>query len=246
MTSIYTHIHVNVAVLIIADCLLSWLKTKYHHNIIIILYSIVCATLKKFNVFSLSLSFCLIYNTVPSAPLNVTVSAINSTSLRVAWQPPATPNGQPTYVVYYKRTEGFAPTNYRTQTLPNSENKTIIPNLAVYTNYSVMVSANTSCDETHSEAMIGRTAEAEPGPPTNLSDVVLPTSVTVRWAEPTDPRGNITHYNVSQKDGVERHSPPCMDRDCIWWWKGCVLVYERSCMWNIHVHSNIASYTGVY
>ena len=78
-----------------------------------------------------------------------------------------------------------------------------------------MVSANTSCKGNFSEAVIGRTAEAEPGPPSDLSDVVLPTSVTVRWAEPTDPRGNITHYNVSQKDGVERDCPSCMDRDCI-------------------------------
>ena len=80
--------------------------------------------------------------------------------------------------------------------------------MAVYTDYTVMVSANTTCSETRSEAVIGRTAEDEPGPPTDLSEVVLPSSVTVRWAEPTDPRGFIRHYNVSPRDGDERDSPP--------------------------------------
>ena len=132
---------------------------------------------------------------VPSPPLNVSVSPINSTSLRVAWQPPTTPNGQPTYNVYYKPTEGSAPSIL---TLPNDANETIISNLIAYTTYTVAVSANTSCSENRSESVIGRTDEAIPDPPTSVTGVALPTTITVKWEEPAEPRGIVTHYNVSR------------------------------------------------
>ena len=148
----------------------------------------------------LSLSLSLTHthtHTVPSAPLNVNVSAVNSTSLRVTWQPPATPKGQPTYIVYYKEpTEGSA--DYSTLTLPNDENEAIISSLKAYTNYTVMVGANTSCSETLSESLVGRTAEGIPEPPANVIGVALPNAITVKWEPPSEPRGRIRHYNVSQ------------------------------------------------
>ena len=135
--------------------------------------------------------------TVPSAPLNVTVSTINATSLRVAWQPPTTPNGRPTYVVYYTPIGGFDPSLTRTPLLLTDVREASIPNLYPYNNYSIEVAAQTSCNKTRSEAVIGLTAESRPGPPADVVTVPLPRAVTVKWEMPDEPNGTILYYNVS-------------------------------------------------
>ena len=82
---------------------------------------------------------------VPTAPQNVTVTPINSTSLRVTWQPPATPNGQPIYIIYYTH----VPTNMNMSVeLPFETRSADIVNLAPYTDYSITVAAKTSCAKT--------------------------------------------------------------------------------------------------
>ena len=73
----------------------------------------------------------------------------------------------------------------------------VLVNLSVYTNYSIVVSAVTSCVETPSEIVEGRTNEDFPEAPRVNVSAELPKSVTIRWDPPAPPNGLITHYNVS-------------------------------------------------
>ena len=136
--------------------------------------------------------------TVPSAPQVVTVTPINSTSLHVTWRPPATPNGQPRYVVYYS--PSLQSNMDMSLERPFDARSADIVNLAPYTNYSIEVAAKTSCAETRSMATINRTSESIPTPVRDLTvSASLPTSVTVHWEPPMPPNGRILHYVVSSR-----------------------------------------------
>ena len=74
----------------------------------------------------------------------------------------------------------------------------IILGLKPFTEYSVRVAAETTCGRGNfSEPLVERTGEARSGPPTDVTVVAsLPTSIVISWEAPTEPRGNITSYNV--------------------------------------------------
>ena len=128
--------------------------------------------------------------------MSVRVSPFNSTALNISWQPLATPNGSPTYIIYYN---GSDPSRNYSLQLPFNTTEGVITNLSPYTNYSVVVSAKTSCSETRSRTAFGQTDEGVPGAPENLGGVALPRTVTVKWQPPSQPRGVVTHYYVSWK-----------------------------------------------
>ena len=131
---------------------------------------------------------------VPSVPQNVRVTSNNSTSLHVTWQPPATPNGQPSYVIYY----GPSPSANMSLEQPFEARSADIINLAPYTYYSIVVSAKTTCGENRSQAKPGRTDESISSPVRDLTVTAsLPTSVTVQWRPPVTPNGLIQNYTVS-------------------------------------------------
>ena len=131
-------------------------------------------------------------------PENISVEPIDATTLNVSWGEPATLNGRPTYIVYYiNQSMDTLPTDMW-QTLTSDATTVNIAHLDPYTAYSVRVSAVTSCTETLSnESTVARTNEAPPSPPRQVRvSAVLPRAVTLRWAVPESPNGNVS-YNVS-------------------------------------------------
>ena len=99
-------------------------------------------------------------------------------------------------MVYYTPIVGFDPSTC-TPLLSTDAREAIIWNLCPYSNYSIEVAAQTICNETRSEAVIGLTAESQPGPPVDVVTVPLPIAVTVKWDMPVEPNGRILYYNVS-------------------------------------------------
>ena len=95
----------------------------------------------------------------PTRPQHVNVSAINSTSLYVTWQPPQEKNGKILrYVIYYRGAKSDIEFLIITTA---SEQQKVITNLKPYTNYSVQVVANTSFGYgNRSEEQVVSTSEA--------------------------------------------------------------------------------------
>ena len=79
----------------------------------------------------------------PSAPLNVTAFNTSSSSVRVTWERPETPNGIITnYVISYYPTDVGANSSMSTSTGNNSE-VTDLTELDIYTSYTITVAAVT-------------------------------------------------------------------------------------------------------
>ena len=79
----------------------------------------------------------------PSAPLNVTAFNTSTTSVRVTWERPETPNGIITnYEISYYPTDVGAGSSMSTSTGNNSE-VTDLTELDIYTSYTITVTAVT-------------------------------------------------------------------------------------------------------
>lgn len=133
------------------------------------------------------------------ATLPQTLTALSSslTSLLVSWQPPRFPNGDPNYIVTYRRAN--SDDNYTS--ISTRALSTNISDLMLFTRYHIEVSANTSCGVSNSTQVIGQT------PPTVPNDlrvvVTLPSAIVVEWSAPTSPNphpddGDSLVYMVSQ------------------------------------------------
>ena len=138
---------------------------------------------------------------VPSRPEIVTITPTTPTSLNVMWAPSANRQGTPQFFLYYTSLPQSPPNFWAWSMMPlTSESRTaVIDNLSPFTNYYVIVSANTSCGTNQSFVQTQRTLQDFPSAPRSLRvTAALPTSVTIRWEPPTSPNGVITMYKVSQ------------------------------------------------
>ncbi|XP_063687946.1 receptor-type tyrosine-protein phosphatase F-like isoform X2 [Bolinopsis microptera] len=132
----------------------------------------------------------------PSAPLNLQVRALSSTSAEVSWEQPLDTQGS--LFGYYL--------DYQIRNSPSSEWEKVstasrtytLSGLAKYTEYTVRVQArNTQGAGDSSQMVFFKTLEDSPGPPLSLSvGAVSSSSLRVNWVQPTFPNGIIQRYKV--------------------------------------------------
>ncbi|KAL5250784.1 hypothetical protein ACHWQZ_G016502 [Mnemiopsis leidyi] len=132
----------------------------------------------------------------PSAPLNLEVEALSSTSAEVSWDQPLDTQGS--LFGYYL--------DYQIRNSPSSEWEKVstaarqyrLTGLAKYTEYTVRVQArNTQGPGDSSQMVFFRTLEDTPGPPLSLTvGAVSSSSLRVNWVQPTFPNGIIQRYKV--------------------------------------------------
>ena len=130
----------------------------------------------------------------------MTVTSLNSSSLKVAWSSDSTPH--PLYTVRYHPTPTADPTQLEAwpeATHPRlSPLVVILEGLLPFTSYSVIVVASGLCGSVSSAVVIGLTLQSISLPPLDFTiAAVLPTRVKVQWDSPDSPNGIITEYNVS-------------------------------------------------
>ncbi|XP_033110841.1 usherin-like [Anneissia japonica] len=122
-----------------------------------------------------------------------TIHVISSTSLRVIWIEPTTPNGDiQSYNVYLD--------NQNVATLPSTTMSHVLFDLEPYTVYSIQVEVCTVYDCLLSPAAQTTTTEALPmglAPP-NLR-VLGDETIDINWAAPSQPNGIITKYALFRR-----------------------------------------------
>lgn len=144
-----------------------------------------------------------LYNTTfegapDTPPLNVTVSAVTNTSMKVSWLAPESMNG---VLRYY---EVFYNEHYE-----RVENKlyVVLENLKSYTNYSVSVAACTVSCSMKSEPVVVRTEVGIPGtlvrPTVNFFNSSY---VQVTWDTPEEPAGITSYYELRVGQSDEQSS----------------------------------------
>ncbi|OCT87568.1 hypothetical protein XELAEV_18021265mg [Xenopus laevis] len=134
---------------------------------------------------------------VPSSVENIMYENINSTTVKLSWDPPLKPNGMITnytvYVMEVNSTKALAKTT--------TDKEILITDLKIFTEYKMRITASTSAGESISSEQMDifiKTLEDVPGsPPQNLRLLgVNSTAITLAWSPPLEPNGIITHYEV--------------------------------------------------
>ncbi len=132
---------------------------------------------------------------VSTPPRQLTATSSSSTSLLVSWELPASPNGNPSYIVTYRR----ANSDEEYEMISVEDQSTTITDLEVFTMYDIAVSANTSCGESEPVNATAVTGQAPPSAPLNLRVVIaLPTALVLVWSPPDQPNGAPLDYTVGQ------------------------------------------------
>ncbi|XP_047501923.1 receptor-type tyrosine-protein phosphatase H-like [Penaeus chinensis] len=133
---------------------------------------------------------------IPGPPVSVSVDLVNdvSDSLNVTWKEP---DPMECDVIVY--TVSWLPVSGQDSLLQNTSlTEFTITGLDPFRSYNVCVAALTEAGAGNFMCDVGRTDEAVPGAPTNLSaDATTPESILVSWAPPELPNGVITGYNIS-------------------------------------------------
>ena len=124
---------------------------------------------------------------VSTPPYNLSATTISNTAIKVSWQRPLNPSGDPHYLVSYRHSN----TDKVIIAMDETANLT---GLDVFTDYEIAVSANTSCGPSNKSKVFGQTP---PTKPVNLRvTAALPTALVVEWAEPVG-NGTVSSYQVS-------------------------------------------------
>ncbi|XP_069681625.1 cell adhesion molecule Dscam1 isoform X3 [Periplaneta americana] len=148
---------------------------------------------------------------VPSLPPeNVQCSALTSQSLQVSWDPPPL-EGRNGLVVGYKVSHQPAEEWYEKdeqETKVTTSQKTTIPSLRKYTNYSISVLAFTSVgDGVRSPPIFCCTEEDVPSAPADIKAVISSSNkILVSWLPPLHPNGQLTAHTFYMgiiEDGKE-------------------------------------------
>ncbi|XP_043940907.1 integrin beta-4 isoform X2 [Protopterus annectens] len=130
----------------------------------------------------------------PSVPTNVTAQSVDPRKIRMLWAPPA---GKPTgYKVKYW-IEGDPEANAH---IIDTKNPPVeLTDLYPYCDYEMRVCGYNSLGEgPYSNIVRCRTLEDVPSEPGRLAFNVISSTVTqLSWAEPAEPNGEITAYEVS-------------------------------------------------
>ncbi|XP_044016557.1 tyrosine-protein phosphatase Lar isoform X5 [Aphidius gifuensis] len=144
-----------------------------------------------------------------SAPRNLQVRPLSSSTMIIQWEEPETPNGQVTgYKVYYT-TDLNQPMALWQHQVVNNNQLTTISDLIPHTMYTIRVQALTSVGPGPlSQAKQIKTQQGVPSQPENLSVVETgESSVTLQWSKPAHSAENILSYELYWNDtyAKEKH-----------------------------------------
>ncbi|XP_055908700.1 tyrosine-protein phosphatase Lar isoform X6 [Eupeodes corollae] len=137
-----------------------------------------------------------------SAPRNVQVRPLSSSTMVITWEPPETPNGQVTgYKVYYTTNSNQPEASWDSQMVDNSE-LTTISELTPHAIYTVRVQAYTSMGAGPMSTPVQvKTQQGVPSQPSNFRATDIgETAVTLQWSKPTHSSENIVHYELYWND----------------------------------------------
>ena len=128
---------------------------------------------------------------------------INSTAVRGEWNTPTSPNGIIlSYRLYYSGPVGSSeePERYITEPAGDTDvYQVTVPGLEEFVTYNLRVSAFTRIGEGNSTGTMSVVTDPDrASPPTPVSATVInSTAIRVSWGYPTDPRGSIFGYLIS-------------------------------------------------
>ncbi|XP_046968900.1 tyrosine-protein phosphatase Lar isoform X6 [Vanessa cardui] len=137
-----------------------------------------------------------------SAPKNVQVRPLSSSTMVIQWDEPETPNGQVTgYKIYYTSDPSQLLQSWHSQMMDNNH-LTTISELTPHTVYTIRVQAFTSVGPGPISAPVQvKTQQGVPSQPSNLVAVEAgETSVTLSWKRPAHAGDNIVSYELYWND----------------------------------------------
>ncbi|XP_045139286.1 tyrosine-protein phosphatase Lar-like isoform X5 [Portunus trituberculatus] len=139
-----------------------------------------------------------------SAPRNVHVRPLSSSTMVIQWDEPETPNGQITgYKLYYTTNPSLPIQSWKSQ--PVQDNKlTTISDLTPHTIYTIRVQAYTGIGPGPlSDPVKVKTQQGVPSQPTNLHPSrVTATSIELSWTRPSHQGENIISYELYWNDST--------------------------------------------
>ena len=139
---------------------------------------------------------------VPSAPQILEAIEVDSTTVRVIFKSPASPNGIIThYLVNYSISDNLTNQDEVSTRIDVVEGQMIytleLTNLTEFTSYTIEVSAFTRIGEGNASTMVVATDPDMASPPTNLvATAINSTAVGLMWGYPLFPRGLISGYII--------------------------------------------------
>ncbi|XP_075978547.1 tyrosine-protein phosphatase Lar isoform X7 [Anticarsia gemmatalis] len=143
-----------------------------------------------------------VITTGETAPRNVQVRPLSSSTMVIQWDEPETPNGQVTgYKIFYTTDPSQPLQSWHSQMMDNSH-LTTISELTPHTVYTIRVQAFTSVGPGPISAPVQvKTQQGVPSQPSNLVAVEAgETSVTLSWRRPAHAGDNIVSYELYWND----------------------------------------------
>ncbi|KAF6202866.1 hypothetical protein GE061_003271 [Apolygus lucorum] len=137
-----------------------------------------------------------------TAPRNVQVRPLSSSTMVIQWDEPETPNGQITgYKVYYTMNPQQPMNSWESRMVDNNQ-LTTISELTPHTIYTIRVQAFTSVGPGPlSPPVLVKTQQGVPSQPGNLhASDIGESSVTLAWTKPTHAGENIVSYELYWND----------------------------------------------
>ncbi|XP_050307967.1 tyrosine-protein phosphatase Lar isoform X3 [Anthonomus grandis grandis] len=144
-----------------------------------------------------------------SAPRNIQVRPLSSSTMVIQWDEPETPNGQVTgYKVFYTTNSQLPIAQWDSQVVDNNQ-LTTISELTPHTIYTIKVQAFTSVGPGPlSLPYHVKTQQGVPSQPSNLrASDIGESSVTLQWSKPTHSGESIVSYELYWNDtyAKEKH-----------------------------------------
>ncbi|XP_073974776.1 tyrosine-protein phosphatase Lar isoform X4 [Rhodnius prolixus] len=137
-----------------------------------------------------------------TAPRNVAVRPLSSSTMVIQWDEPETPNGQVTgYKVYYTMNPQLPMNSWDSRMVDNNQ-LTTISELTPHTIYTIRVQAFTSVGPGPlSGPVLVKTQQGVPSQPGNLHTTDIgETSVSLAWSKPMHAGENIVSYELYWND----------------------------------------------
>ncbi|XP_046401143.1 tyrosine-protein phosphatase Lar isoform X4 [Ischnura elegans] len=144
-----------------------------------------------------------------TAPRNVQVRPLSSSTMVIQWDEPEMPNGQVTgYKVYYTVSPNLQMASWESQMVDNNQ-LTTISDLVPHTIYTIRVQAFTSVGPGPLSAPVQvKTQQGVPSQPSSLHATDIgETSVSLKWSKPSHSGENIVSYELYWNDtyAKEKH-----------------------------------------
>ncbi|XP_077297678.1 tyrosine-protein phosphatase Lar isoform X3 [Arctopsyche grandis] len=144
-----------------------------------------------------------------TAPRNVQVRPLSSSTMVIQWDEPELPNGQVTgYKVYFTTSPSLQMQSWESQMVDNNQ-LTTISELTPHTVYTIRVQAFTSVGPGPLSGPVQvKTQQGVPSQPSNLRATDIgETSMTLQWSKPSHSGENIVSYELYWNDtyAQEKH-----------------------------------------